>query len=598
MSSTDLPGQTKGYNRMGMLQLKTPATETVSSPSRKPSGFSLAAPLAPGVSAQHDENTPRSTTSMEWEQPVSQEQPASETTRFLTRNDKDEVKVAVELEPSASPHQNLTTKNTSQDLPHDPTTADELVDTTGLPTASLSQTDLEEVMLIVKTIPQAIELGLDGSAQHTTADLIAARNPNEVFDGVHSTEEDTLKGLYDTRDILVGHYNGLLQLPRVVVLGMAVEEFIRVFDKEFHDWFTEERAIKLMKSTSWNDVESDPTSGSSGQVFRGWAGQQKKNAEENFPNVEPESFRSSTNISELDFSTARDLGVQSSSLSSNYGMKNGIGPVNGIPFRVSPLVFTQQFSVDSQEYLSPPPNSAVSPLFLLLQQEQQATDMLKRAVSNMSRNSRKSSSRGSRPVSSLSAVSANNSRKKMRTVAKVLPLGKDLPNIERSASLKDLLFGRTHQLPNFRVVRRSPTSSLSLSGQDFKKSSESIVLNPTVPDFVPSSSRLAMNLPQLESQGYKVETIPSLLPGVPTVRAHMEVPRSGEEMQTVSPRRFEKFVLTDEILDQYVPRPLSPRNISVFRMRQHRFKDLVNRKKMHPEEVIKLLGPSSYPEFC
>ena len=114
---------------------------------------------------------------MEWEQPVSQEQPASETTRFLTRNDKDEVKVAVELEPSASPHQNLTTKNTSQDLPHDPTTADELVDTTGLPTASLSQTDLEEVMLIVKTIPQAIELGLDGSAQHTTADLIAARNP-------------------------------------------------------------------------------------------------------------------------------------------------------------------------------------------------------------------------------------------------------------------------------------------------------------------------------------------------------------------------------------------------------------------------------------
>ena len=85
-----------------------------------------------------------------------------------------------------------------------------------------------------------------------------------------------MKGLYDTRDILVGHYNGLLQLPRVVVLGMAVEEFIRVFDKEFHDWFTEERAIKLMKSTSWNDVESDPTSGSSGQVFRGWAGQQSK----------------------------------------------------------------------------------------------------------------------------------------------------------------------------------------------------------------------------------------------------------------------------------------------------------------------------------
>lgn len=89
-------------------------------------------------------------------------------------------------------------------------------------------------------------------------------------DGVSKQKADSLAGLYEKRDFLVGPYNGMLQLPRTLVLGMAIEELVRVFGKEFHDWLTDERAIKLMNSTSWEDSETEPSSAaSSGQVFRG-----------------------------------------------------------------------------------------------------------------------------------------------------------------------------------------------------------------------------------------------------------------------------------------------------------------------------------------
>lgn len=73
------------------------------------------------------------------------------------------------------------------------------------------------------------------------------------------------------------------------------------------------------------------------------------------------------------------------------------------------------------------------------------------------------------------------------------------------------------------------------------------MLNPEVPEFVPG--RLAMNLPSVESPKVSsAEVIAPLLLDIPAVVTRMEVSTSS---------RNDKVKLTDDLMDQYVPRPVS-----------------------------------------
>ncbi|GAV02138.1 hypothetical protein RvY_12739 [Ramazzottius varieornatus] len=579
MSSTGQNGQKKGYNRMGMLQLPDPVASEVDSPKL---------PVVPVQQGRSNPSPPSAL--MEWEESTSK--PEKPTIRFPSRNSSkgsEEEKAVVTPEPTSS----LQNPDLFQHC-HQPynksSTSDEQSPTSGFIKAQVSAEESVEGKKETKEVNEGtieeVVTNQEQAVQEPTVDSTKTETPSlpqvdpSNADGVSKQKTESLAGLHEKRDFLVGPYSGMLQLPRTLVLGMAIEELVRVFGKEFHDWLTDERAIKLMNSASWEDSKTEPGSAaSSGQVFRGLL---ERRAAENSKarNAEPNSFRSDiTSISGLDVNMVQDLNSQSSSLGSASGMLNGNGAVKPIPFRLSPELYSQQFSIESQEFLGPPPNSAVSPYLVPSYPDDQATRVLNRAVSSMSQTSCNSGrqSHAGRPLSSLSIKSGVGKRKAKRTAAEDLP-SKKITNLERARSLKELLLGdQKPKLPNVRVVGSSPTSQVGLSNSavGFKKSSESIVLNPEVPEFIPG--RLAMNLPSVESPKVSsAEVIAPLLLNIPAVVNRMEV--------STSPRN-DKVKLTDDLMDHY-------------KLRQQRFKDLVTRKKMTPEDALAKMGPPSYPELA